>query len=268
MMKKGRMLLDIALIVASASATISRAADPPTGLLRKIAERETADSQAMSNYTYRQSVTVQEFNDRGLVTGEYREARDITFSPNHVRYEQVTEQPRSTLTRIRMTPVDFADIRNIDPFLLTADKVGLYEGQYKGEETLNGIPCFVEHIRPRQILSGQRFFEGLLWVRENDLAVVKSEGQSVPQIETLREQNLTPHFTTFRKLVDNKWFFPSQTYADDTLFFRDWPQRIRIEIRYLNYKRFGAESTVTFGPEPTPAPPANPPPANAAPKRQ
>ncbi len=229
-----------------------QAAEPPSGLLRKIAERETANAQAMSNYTYRQSVTVQEFNDRGTVTGEYREVRDVTFSPNRVRYEQVAESPRNTLTRIRLTPVDFADIRNIEPFLLTTDKVSLYEGEYKGEETVDGAPCFLEHVRPRQILSGQRFFEGLLWVRESDFAVVKSEGQAVPQIETLREQNLTPHFTTFRKNVDGKWFFPAETYADDTLYFRDWPQRIRIEIRYLNYKRFGAESTVTFGGEQAP----------------
>ncbi len=254
-MKNGRIALNIALIVASVSAlpgVPARAAEPPPGLLRKIAERETANAEAMDNYTYRQSVTVQEFNDHGAVTGEYREVRDITFSPNHVRYEQVTEPARNTLKRIRLTPVDFADIRNIEPFLLTSGKVSLYEGQYKGEETLEGTPCFVEYVRPRQILSGQRFFEGLLWVRESDLSVMKSEGQAVPQIETLREQNLTPHFTTFRKLVDEKWFFPVRTYADDTLFFREWPQRIRIEIRYLNYKRFGAESTVTYGSEQPP----------------
>ncbi len=254
-MKNGRIVLNIALIVASAigwPGTSLRAADPPTGLLRKIAERETANAQAMSNYTYRQAVTIQEFNDHGAVTGQYREVRDITFSPSHVRYEQVTEQPRNTLTRIRLTPVDFADIRDIEPFLLTSDKVALYEGQYKGEETLKGTLCFVEYVRPRQILSGQRFFEGLLWVRQSDLSVIQSEGQAVPQIETLREQNLTPHFTTLRKLVDGKWFFPIQTYADDTLYFRDWPQRIRIEIRYMNYKRFGAESTITFGGEQPP----------------
>ncbi len=261
-MKNGRISLNIALIVASASVlpgVILRAADPPSGLLRKIAERETANAEAMDNYTYRQSVTIQEFNDRGAVTGEYREVRDITFSPNHVRYEQVTEPARNTLKRIRLTPVDFADIRNIEPFLLTTGKVSLYEGQYKGEETLEGTPCFVEQVRPRQILSGQRFFDGLLWVRQSDLSVIKSEGQAVPQIETLREQNLTPHFTTFRKSVDDKWFFPVRTYADDTLFFREWPQRIRIEIRYMNYKRFGAESTVTYGPEQTPQ---NQPPPN------
>ncbi len=255
-MKKGRMGLNIALIVASEIAVLfpraAHAATPPPGLMRKIAERESANAEAMSNYTYRQSVSIQEFNERGAVVGEYHEVRDVTFSPSHVRYEQVAEKPRNTLTRVRLTPVDFADIRNIEPFLLTKDKVSLYEGEYKGEETVDGTPCFLEHVRPRQILSGQRFFEGLLWVRESDFAILKSEGQAVPQIETLREQNLTPHFTTMRKLIDDRWFFPVETYADDTLYFRDWPQRLRVEIRYMNYKRFGAESTVIFGGEQSP----------------
>jgi hypothetical protein len=150
---------------------------------------------------------------------------------------------------IRLTTEDFADLRNVQPFLLTTDTLPFYEGQYKGEETIDGQQCFVEYIRPKQILSGQRFFEGTLWVRESDLAVVRSEGQAVPQIDTMKEQNLFPHFTTIRREVDGRWWFPVETYADDTLFFRDWPQRIRVEIRYLNYKRFEAESTITFGGE-------------------
>ncbi|MGA8026941.1 MAG: hypothetical protein WB992_07325 [Bryobacteraceae bacterium] len=254
-MKNGRIVRNIAPIVASVflfHAVMALAADPPPGLLKKIAVRETENSRARENYTYRQSVTIQEFNDQGLVTGQYREVRDVTFSPNRVRYEQVLERPQNTLTRIKLTPEDFADIRNIEPFLLTADNAPLYEGQYKGEEMIDGEKCFVEYIRPRQILSTQRFFEGTLWVRESDLTVIRSEGQAVPQIETLREQNLFPHFTTIRRAVDGKWFFPVETYADDTLFFRDWPQRIRIIIRYMNYKRFGAESSITFGDETEP----------------
>lgn len=249
-MKNGRTVVSMALIVASIfvfDAIVVEAADPPAALLKKIAARETENALARENYTYRQSVTIQEFNDHGLVTGQYREVRDVTFSPNRVRYEQIVDRPQNTLTRIKLTPEDFADIRNIEPFLLTKEKVSLYEGQYKGEETIDGQNCFVEYIRPRQILSTQRFFEGTLWVRESDLAVIRSEGQAVPQIETLREQNLFPHFTTIRHEVDGKWSFPIETYADDTLFFRDWPQRIRIIIRYLDYKRFGAESTITFG---------------------
>lgn len=227
-----------------------QAADPPAGLLRKIAEGETKNAAARENYTYRQSLTVQQFSSAGAVTGEYREVRDITFSPTQVRYEQIVEQPHDTLTQLKLTPEDFADLRDVQPFLLTKDSVSLYEGQFKGEESMDGERCFVEFIRPRQILSGQRFFEGTLWVRESDLAVVRSEGQAVPQIETLRKQNLFPHFTTLRKAVDDRWMFPVETYADDTLFFRERPQRIRIVVRYLHYKRFGAESSVTFGDPP------------------
>jgi hypothetical protein len=255
MMKKGRIVRNIAPILASAlmlTMAALPAAEPPPGLLKKIAARETENARARENYTYRQSVTIQEFDDRGTVTGEYREVRDVTFSPNRVRYEQVIDRPRNTLTRIKLTPEDFADIRNIQPFFMTADQVSMYEGKYKGEETIDGVNCFVEYVRPRQILSTQRFFEGTLWVRESDLAVIRSEGQAVPQIETLKQQNLFPHFTTIRREVDGKWLFPEESYADDTLFFRDWPQRIRIVIRYLNYKRFGAESTITFGGETQP----------------
>jgi hypothetical protein len=264
-MKNGRCVRNIALIVASGllfSGFELKAADPPAGLLKKIAERETEFARARENYTYQQSVTIQEFSDQGLVTGQFHEVRDVTFSPNLVRYEKVVESSRNTLTHIKLTPEDFADIRNVDPFLLTTDKVNLYDGQYKGEEKMDGEQCFVEHIRPKQILSTQRFFEGTLWVRESDFAVVRSEGQAVPQIDTLAEQNLFPHFTTVRRQIDGKWFFPVDTYADDTLFFRNWPQRIRIVIRYLDYKKFGTESTITFGTTP---PPNNPPPPNAQP---
>ncbi|HEY1950067.1 MAG TPA: hypothetical protein VGG97_23860 [Bryobacteraceae bacterium] len=273
-MKNGRRVLGIALIVASANllpALHLAAAEPPEGFLRKIAARESETASAREEYTYRQSLTVQEFNVQGGITGEYRDVRDITFTPsqgsgNPVRYEQVIVPAHSTLSHVRLTPEDFADIRNIEPFLLTADKTSLYEGRYRGEETIDGILCFVEFVRPRQILSGQRFFEGTLWVRETDFSVIRSEGQAVPQIDTLKEQNLTPHFTTIRREVDGKWFFPVETYSDDTLFFRDWPQRLKTVIRYMNYKKFGAESTIIFGDAPLPATPAIPvPPASSTP---
>ncbi len=254
-MKTGRFVRNIALIVASGlvpAVTVLTAADPPAGLLKKIAARETAFAQARENYTYRQSVSIQEFDTQGRVTGQFREVRDVTFSPARKRYEQVVEPARNTLTRIKLTAEDFADIRNVDPFLLTTDTVWLYQGEYKGEQQMDGQQCFVEYIHPKQILANQRFFEGTLWVRESDFAVVRTEGKAVPEIDTLSEQNLFPHFTTIYHDVDGKWFFPVETYADDTLYFRDWPQRIRIVVRYVDYKQFGTESTITFGTPTTP----------------
>jgi hypothetical protein len=248
-MKYGRKLRNTALIVASLLAYSGAriwATQVPDHLLKRIAQREAENAYARNNYTYRQTVTVDEFSDRGLRTGQYREVRDVMFSPEKGRYENIVEQPRSTLKRIKLTEQDFADIRSIQPFLLTNAQATLYTLKFKGEETMDGFNCYVVWIEPKQILSSQRFFEGLLWVRESDFAVVRSEGRAVPQIETLKEQNLFPHFTTLRRQVDEKWFFPAETYADDTLYFRSGPQRMRVVIRYSDYKRFGSESVIRF----------------------
>jgi len=252
-MKYGRRVRNIALIVASGFILPCCARPdslPPAQLLRKIAGREAESARARDSYTYRQTVSVQELDGHGMATGAYREIRDVTFSAEKGRYETLLQQPRNTLTHLRMTAEDFADIRNVQPFLLTNDQVLLYRLAFKGEEDMDGYRCYVVWLEPKQILAGQRFFQGLLWVRQSDFAVVRSEGRAVPQIESLKEQNLFPHFTTLRREIDGKWFFPVQTYADDTLYFRNGAQRLRVTIRYADYKRFGADSSVQFGDPP------------------
>jgi hypothetical protein len=248
--KYGRRARNIALIVASALLFSGRplsATDPPDHLLKRIAEREAENASARNNYTYKQTVEISEFNDHGLKEGEYREIRNVTFSPEKGRYEELVGEPKNSLKRLKLTEQDFADVRQVQPFLLTNAEVQLYRLEYKGEERMDGFDCFVVWIEPRQTFSTERFFKGRLWVKESDLTVVRSEGQAVPQIETLKEQNLFPHFTTIRKAVDEKWFFPYETYADDTLYFRSGPQRMRVVIRYSEYHRFGADSVIRFG---------------------
>ena len=101
-------------------------------------------------------------------------------------------------------------------------------------------------MRPRQILQGQRLFEGLLWIKKDDYSIVRSEGQAVPQIRTMKAENLFPRFTTIRKPVKGDFWFPVYTYADDTLYFRNGPQRERLMIRYSNYQKFGSETSIMF----------------------
>jgi hypothetical protein len=220
--------------------------DPPANLIRLVAARETATAEAQSNYTYRQSVTIDEFGDKGIKSGFYREVRDIIFSPKAERSEQMVGNPSNTLTRLKLTDEDFRDLRDVQSFLLTKEQAFLYETHFRGEETMDGVDCYVIQIRPRQILSGQRLFDGMMWVSKKDHSIVRSEGQAVPQVRTTKSENLFPHFTTIRQKVDGDFWFPITTYADDTLYFRTGPQRIRMTIRYSEYKKFGADSKITF----------------------
>ncbi len=246
-MRNSRNEAGIRFILALAAFALAGAAEePPPDLARRVAARETETREAQSHYTYRQAVTIEELSPSGARAGEYREVRDIIFSPEGERTERFVGKPVVNLKRLRLTEEDFRDIRQVQPFLFTSDELWAYETRFKGEETLDGIDCWVLMVRPRQILAGQRLFDGFLWVNKKDYSIVRTEGQAVPQIRNMRDENLFPHFTTIRAPIDGKHWFPVHTYADDTLDFRVGPQRIRLVIRYTNYKRFTAESTVQF----------------------
>ncbi len=185
-------------------------------------------------------------SERGTMVGQYREIRDVIFSPADERTEVMIGQPLLTLKNLKLTDEDFADIRNIQPFVLVEELLPLYETKFRGDEKIDDVDCYVLQVRPRQILSGQRLFDGMLWIKKDDFAIVRSEGQAVPQVRSMQQENLFPRFTTVRQPIDGKHWFPIYTHADDTLAFRTGPQRIRLMIRYSNYKRFGAESTIQF----------------------
>jgi hypothetical protein len=228
-----------------ACAPFLAAGEPPADLVRRVARREAETQAERDHYTYRQTVAVEELDDRGSIRGEYREIRDIVFSPQQERTEQLIGRPEQRLKRLQLTEEDFRDIRDIQPLVLTPDRLFIYETKFRGDEKMDDVDCWVLQVRPRQILQGQRLFDGLLWVDKKGFDIVRLEGQAVPQIRTLKSENLFPRFTTIRKPFAGRWF-AVYTYADDTLQFRTGPQRIRLKIRYSDYKRFGAESVVTF----------------------
>jgi hypothetical protein len=223
----------------------ARAQDAPPNLAKLVAHRESETEAERNEYMYRQTVTIEELDGHGAARGQYREVRDIIFSPKHERTEDMIGKAEKGLKYLLLTDEDFRDIRDIQPLVLTEDRLWNYETRFRGEETMDDQDCWVLQARPRQILQGQRFFDGLIWVDKKEYNIVRMEGQAVPQIRTTKTENLFPRFTTIRRAVDGKHWFPAYTYADDTLEFRAGPQRIRLRIAYSNYRRFSAQSTFT-----------------------
>ena len=222
------------------------AADPPRDLARRIAERETQSEAVRAQYMYKQKLLIEEFDKRNTKSGDYSEQREVIFLPSGERSERVTKPAVDHLIRLKLTPEDFRDIREIQPLLLTKDRLWLYQTQPRGEEIIDGIPCWVLEVKPRQLLDGQRLFEGLLWATQSDFSVVRSQGRAVPQLLSKKEENLFPLFTTVRHLSDTGHWFPHITLADDVLPFRTGPLRLRMKLEFSNYQRFGADSTVQF----------------------
>lgn len=210
-----------------------------------MAARETATAEERSHYAYTQSVRLEEIDSHGARAGDYTETREVIFSPEGERSERFLREPQLRLKNLLMTPEDFADVRSVQPFVLTTDQLWNYDADYKGEENIDGMDCYVLRLRPKRVLGGARFFDGMIWARQDDFSVIQSEGQAVPQLITAKQENLFPRFRTQRKAVNGFWF-PSTTMADDTLYFRGGAIREKLVIRYNDYKRFGSDTTIRF----------------------
>jgi len=219
----------------------------PDEIIQRFAAKEAAFRKARENYTYRQSVKMEELDASGNVQGKWEEVDDIIFGPNKEREEKVVYAPMNTL-HILITPQDLQDLRNVQPFVLTTDDVGKYDLQYEGKEKLDEINCYKFSVKPKKMLKGERYFEGDIWVDDQDLQIVKTYGKGVGLLKK-NEDNQFPRFETYRQQIDGKYWFPTYTRANDTLHFRDNDQRIRMVIKYENYKRFGAETSIQFGDE-------------------
>ncbi len=221
---------------------------PPDQIIQKFAAKEAAFRKAREDYTYRQSVKVEELDPSGDVQGKWEEVEDVTFGPNKTREEKVTYAPLNTLTFLLLTPQDLQDLRSVQPFVLTTDEIGKYDIDYEGKEKLDEIDCYKFSVKPKKMLKGERYFEGDIWVDDQDLQIVKTYGKGVGLLKR-GEDNQFPRFETYRQQIDGKYWFPTYTHANDTLHFKDRDQRIRMTVKYENYKRFGSETSVTFGDE-------------------
>ena len=231
-----------AVIVTTGKAKPAELADPTPERVQQIiqafAAKELQFKQARDNYTFHQINKVQEIGPDGEVTGQFQQDWDILYDDNGARIERVTFAPLATLHQIGLTEQDMDAFRRINPFVLTTDELPDYDVQYRGHVKVDQITAYVFSIRPKVIQKGRQYFQGMVWVDDRDLQIVKSEGKQVPEIKTKNNENLFPHFTTWREQIDGKFWFPTFTLADDTLYFTTAPVHIKEVIRYTDYKQF------------------------------
>ena len=215
-------------------------------VIQRFAAKEKEFKQAREQYTYRQSVKVQTL-DGDTVDGEYQEVFDVVFDDQGKRLENVVFAPQTSLQRISMTPEDVDDIRHRLPFVLTSDEIPEYNILYVGQQQEDELHCYVFDIAPKEIVGKKRYFQGRIWVDDRDFQIVKTYGKTVPDIRKKKNsENLFPKFTTWREQIDNKYWFPTYTKADDTLHFSLGDVRIREIVKYADYRRFGSKVKITY----------------------
>jgi hypothetical protein len=217
---------------------------PVEQIIQHFAEREAEFKRERDNYTYTQTFVVQTIDASGQPDGEYRMTSDIVFSTTGKRYDKVTYAPPSTLQRVSLSEQDFADLQNVQPFVLTTNELPKYDMTYVGRQRVDELSTYVFEVKPKKIEKNQRYFQGRIWVDDKDLEIVKTYGKAVPDILKRNEENFFPRFETYRENIEGHYWFPTYTHADDILHFSSGDIRIRMTVRYKDYKRFRVTSRI------------------------
>jgi hypothetical protein len=214
----------------------------PQEIIQKFAAKEAEFAQARNNYTYRQSVKLEEIDPPG---GKWEVVEDVIFSPDGKRMEKVVYAPVINLQHILLTPQDQQDLRDVQPFVLTTESIPEYDINYLGREKVDEIGTYAFAVKPKKLLPNKRYFEGQIWVDDRDLQIVKTYGKGVG---VRKGDDAYPKFETYREQIDGKYWFPTYTHADDTLHFKSGENvHVRMVVKYQDYKKYEGKSTIKYG---------------------
>lgn len=222
---------------------------PPAEIIQRFTAAESRLRDARLNYTFKQDVMLQTLAGQS-VTGTFRRVSEIVFDDQSKRIERITYFPPSTLRGLNVTQEDLNDLGVIQPFALTSEDLPKYNVTYVGRDRIDEIDTYMFDIAPKDpsgmAKRGERYLTGRVWVEDQEYMIVKVTGKAGPEVGN----NRYPHFETYRENIDGKYWFPTYTYADDTLAFPDQDVPIRMVVKYEDYREFTGTITVTQDDEP------------------
>jgi hypothetical protein len=236
------------------NATTGAAAD----LIKQFTTKESELREVWTNYSYLQESKIQRIGPGDTITGDFYQLSEFVFTDAGKRVQRILRAPQSVLEMEGvLTAEDKNALINLQPFALTSEELPNYNVAWVGKEKVDELQTIVFDVVPK-VMSDEKalkklkdqkvegkFFQGRVWVDEEDMQVVKVQGKVVPEFK-----QRFPRFETYRENIDGRYWFPTYTYSDDTLDFPEGGQlHVRMVIRYKNYRQFQSDVKVTTGDE-------------------
>jgi len=224
---------------------------PPEEIIRRFSQKEDQYIAARAGYTYKKTVRLEEFGPDGKPSGQLSLVVEAKPGPDGKIYEKTIERPQSSLHYLEMGPEDFQSLARMPAYPLTTAQLAKYNLKYLGKEVVDEISCYIFQVKPKAVERAHYYFDGIVWVDDAYLEVVKTYGKWVNDLGDMRSATMPFNiFETYRENVDGKYWLPNYMRSDDTLNLKDMNVSVRLVIKWTDYK---------------PLSPGTPPPAVAQP---
>jgi hypothetical protein len=227
---------------------------PESEIIRRFAANEDVMKKEYDAYNFDRSIHIEELTDPG---GKFSVSGQVYTKPNGERFLRIENPPETNLKQTDFTLEDVRAIAQLPLFILTTEEIANYVFTYAGQDKLDQLNTYVFQVKPKQLSRQRRYFEGVVWVDDHDLTVVKSYGKFVSEIAGNGMKMPFTMFETFRENFQEKYWLPTYTRSDDYVEDKDAGElHMRMVIRDTDFKLAG---TPTAAPAPEAAPAANSP---------
>jgi len=241
---------------------------PSEEIIKRFSEKEDQYLTARAGYGYRKTTRIDEFDHDGKLVGQFLSVSETIRAPNGRVVNKVVEHPQSSLHLIPLEPEDAKELDRIPPFPLVSSQLPKYNLKYIGEEQIDEINCYIFQVKPKGVDRTTAYFDGIAWVDQKYLEVVKTYGKWVNELGDVHIANLPfTTYETYRENVDGKYWFPNYQRSDDTVHLNNGDFAVRLVIKWSEFKVLPAAAPATAPASPG-APATDPPPLPAAAKPQ
>ena len=230
---------------------------PEPEIIARFSKKEDDYMASRIGYTYRKTIRIQEFGPDGQPSGEYvvvlQPGKDVDGKP----VEKVVERPHSTLQHFFLRSEDLEGLLRIPAFPLTTSQLAKYDLKYVGKEQVDEIDCYLFQVKPKMVERAKAYFDGVIWVDDKYLEIVKSYGKWVNDQGEIHAVKDLPFglYETYRENVDGKYWFPSYARSDATLVLKELDVPMRLVIKWTDFKAIpGAATAVDAAPKIAPKP--------------
>jgi hypothetical protein len=233
---------------------------PEEQIIQRFTQKEDEFLRARSRYTYKKTVRIEEFGPDGQPAGEYVVVTQPARNPDGTLYEKTIERPQSTMPHMHLLAEDLDVIQRMPAYVLTTAQLPKYNVKYIGKEKVDEVDCYIFQVKPKLPERTTALFDGVIWVDDKYLEVVKTYGRWVTELGVMRSKTLPfTMFETYREFVDGKYWFPAYARSDDTATVDKSEIPIRVVIKYSDFKPVGAPTAPPGSTAPAPSAAAKPP---------
>jgi hypothetical protein len=216
---------------------------PPAQIIKSFSQKEDEYQSARPQYSYRKTIRIQEFGPNGAPTGEYQATYEAIRSNDGKIYEKTISAPQTTLEALQFEPDDVQALFLVPSYPVTTAQLSKYNVQFLGTETVDEVDCYIFQANPKTLERQHAYFDGVIWVDQKYLEVVKTYGKWVTDLGDMHPPTLPfSMFETYRENVDGKYWFPNYSRSEDVIHLKDRSVPVRVTIKWTNFKPFPAAS--------------------------